>query len=333
VFGGGTFPPEAGAPAAWLGKVAQVLATPSAAPGKTPDWVADVDASSSAASTVPAVLAAEAGSFRSAPSPPLPFPPRLILGGASSRGIVRERNGDRFRASLWHWNDADATHEVALLIVADGMGGYQAGDEASSLTVRTVAAHLDPVIAAAIAGRVPDGPSLAASLGQAIREANRVVQQHSCKEGRCKGMGATLAAVLVLDGQSYFGHVGDCRVYLCRGTDLKQLTEDQTLVARMVALGQLTPEEAASHEARNEVTQAVGKRPDVTPSAGTQALERGDYLVVACDGLAAHVEGGALRQVLSSPVVPPQHLAGLLVRMADEAGGSDNCTVVVAHLA
>ena len=144
-------------------------------------------------------------------------------------------------------------------------------------------------------------------------------------------MGATAAVVVIWNGRAYLGHVGDCRVYLHRGGELKQLTKDQTLVAKMVALGQLTREEAAEHESRNEVTQAIGKRPTIEPSRANLKLERGDYLVVACDGLAAHVECSTIQQVLSRPTVPPQHLAAQLVQMADDGGGTDNCTVIVAH--
>jgi protein phosphatase len=167
-----------------------------------------------------------------------------------------------------------------------------------------------------------------------VAEAFRHLHQQANAETRCNGMGATAAVVVLWDGRAYVSHVGDCRVYVHRGKDMKQMTEDQTLVARMVALGQLTPEEAAQHESRNEVTQAIGKRPTVTPSQVEQIrLERGDYVVVACDGLIAHVEPEALRRVLSESPVPPQHLASLLVGMADEGGGTDNCTVVVAHFA
>ena len=104
-------------------------------------------------------------------------------------------------------------------------------------------------------------------------------------------------------------------------------------MAKMVALGKLTPEQAATHEARNEVTQAIGKRPAIEPSRGEQALQRGDFLLVACDGLAAYVENQTIQQALSRPAVPVQHPATLLVNMADAGGGTDNCTVVIGHFA
>jgi len=347
---------------AWLGKVAQALATPAGSTGPTPDWMSDVKPPpASAASPAPsapvppqappvppvrpsAATAPPSGTTipLAQPVPPASagpasravlYPPRLLVSGTSSRGRVRDRNEDRYQTLQWSWNDADGTHEVALLVVADGMGGYQAGDEASALAVRTVMSQLGPVIGAATSGRRPDGAALGTALDQALREANRVVFQQAASEARCKGMGATAAVVVIWDGRAYFGHVGDCRIYLHRGSELKQLTEDQTLVARMVALGQLKPEEAVQHEARNEVTQAIGGRATIEPSRGSQELLRGDYLLVACDGLAAHVEKPTIQQVLNRPTVPALHQASQLVNMADEGGGSDNCTVVVAHFA
>jgi PPM family protein phosphatase len=339
----------------WLGKVAEALSATPGLSGAKPDWLPDVQQPASqpptpivSTSTPPPpptnvdkthrskATASEARTSKAGtvvqPQGSIsgvPYPPRLLLSGASSRGKVRERNEDRFQTWQWNCNDAEITHEIALLVVADGMGGYQGGEEASRLTVHSVAQHLSPLT---LAGQL-DGSLIAAAIDQAISEANRVVLEQANAEPRWKGMGATVAVVVVWDGRAYFGHVGDCRVYLHRGNELKQLTEDQTLVARMVALGQLSAEEAANHESRNEVTQAVGTRPTIKPSRAEQELVRGDYLLVACDGLAAHVDTPVIEQVLNSPAVPPQHLATQFVNMADEGGGSDNCTVVVAYFA
>jgi protein phosphatase len=316
-------------PGTWAGKVARALMAEPESTGETPDWLKDVQAATPSEAALPTFTLATPPALAGT----IPYPPRLVVGGDSSRGKVRDRNEDRYQTQHWNWNDADGTHEVALLLVADGMGGYEAGDVAALLTVRTVTTCLAAHVADVMGGRQQDGTTVAAALVQAIRLANDVVRQNATAEGRTAEMGATAAVVLVWDGHAYFSHVGDCRVYLHRGGELKQLTEDQTLVARMVALGSLTPDEAAKHEVRNEVTQAVGKRPTVDPSQGTQPLARGDYLVVACDGLAAHVEGPAIQQVLNSPPLPAPHLASLLVQTADEGGGTDNCTVVVAHFA
>ena len=142
-------------------------------------------------------------------------------------------------------------------------------------------------------------------------------------------MGATAAVVLAGGDRAFVGHVGDCRVYHQRGDRRTRGTGDQTLVERMVELGQLSPQEAANHPARNEVAQAVGRRAQVEPGRAALTLSRGDWLVVACDGLAAHVSDPALRAAVNESLQAAD-LADHLVALADRGGGSDNCTVIAA---
>jgi protein phosphatase len=139
-------------------------------------------------------------------------------------------------------------------------------------------------------------------------------------------MGSTLAAVAIWNGNTAVAHVGDCRVYHYRG-GLRQLTEDQTLLQRMIQLGQLTPQEAANHPAKNEVAQAVGRQPDVSPSSQQLRLASGDWLVIACDGLHGHVDARALEGAIRS-ASSASALAIQLVNMANQGGGSDNITVI-----
>jgi len=262
--------------------------------------------------------------------PPAPAACRLEVGAASSPGKVRERNEDSFLVQQLAWTSRDVAHEAALLVVADGMGGHQAGDRASRLTVRTVASHLAPLFAEGLADDTggPDARAWAAAVEQAIKEANRAVLDQAASDLGCKGMGATAAVVLVRGGQALVGHVGDCRVYHQRGGKLVQVTRDQTLVARLVELGQLPPEQALTHPARNEVTQAVGRRADIEPAHYEVELRSGDWLVVACDGLHAHVDAEELEEALAEPGRSARQLARHLVDLADQLGGSDNCTVV-----
>jgi protein phosphatase len=223
--------------------------------------------------------------------------------------------------------------EGALLIVADGMGGYEGGDQASSLTVRVVSEQLLLLPLRTLTGsepRLATSDLLDAVVG-ALGEANRIVTDQGNADARFKDMGATVAVVLVWDGRAIVCHVGDCRVYLQRRDALIQLTKDQTLVARMVEKGQLTAEEAENHPRKNEVLQAIGKRPRVEPSRYEEPLQPGDRLVLACDGLDAHVSFETLRQVLTGWTRSAAELARHCVNLADEAGWTDNCTVVVAH--
>ena len=257
-------------------------------------------------------------------------PPRLEVGSATSVGRVRTRNEDGFLVHHLAWAAADGLEEIALLALADGLGGYEAGQQASLLTIRTIAATLAPVLAGALTGQfkssAPD--ALGENIDYALLEANRAVHRKAQEDPACKGMGATAEVVLVWGGRALIGHVGDCRVYHLRGNRLTQLTKDQTLVARMVELGTLTPKEALRHPARNEVAQAVGKHPDLTPARYEAALAAGDWLIAASDGLHAHLDDQALRAELARPAATAAERAQRLTAAADEKGGSDNCTVL-----
>ena len=259
---------------------------------------------------------------------PPPGPCRLDVGCASSRGRVRDRNEDSFLVQHLRWMNLDDWHEAALLIVADGMGGYQAGERASRTVIQAVGGLLMPLLTATLEGRTADGTE-EAEVERALRTANAEVHAQASSDPACKGMGATAAVVLVRDNQVFIGHVGDCRVYHHRGGRLTQVTRDQTLVARMVELGQVSPQRALTHPARNEVSQAVGKRADLEPGRYRLELAPGDGLLVNCDGLTAHVDAADLEKVLNGPARTAQELARHLVEVTNERGGSDNCTVIV----
>jgi protein phosphatase len=255
---------------------------------------------------------------------------RLEVGGATSVGRVRSRNEDSFLIQQLTWSNQDRRRDLALVVVADGMGGYAAGDQASGLLIQAVAASLTPLLQHALAGNDTAPPALAEAISEAIKHGNRLILQQAQADSACKGMGATVAVVLIWDGHVLIGHVGDCRVYHQGADRLTQVTRDQTLVARMVELGHLSPEEAQVHPSRNEVLQAVGRHPDLEPAAYEATLKAGEWLLVACDGLHAHVNSVALENAIWSATSAAQ-LAARLVELADEGGGSDNCTVVAVR--
>ncbi len=322
-----SLPPAPAAVPDWLADVAR-SEQPAPAPA-APDWVKSLAETTEqlapiaevAVELVPPLL------------PPSAGPCRVSVGCATSRGMVRERNEDHFLVQHLVWSAGEDVHEAALLAVADGMGGYKGGDRASGLVIRTLTGALSPVLSGLLRGpsREDGSTFLTRALGEALQECHRVVSQSAASDAACKGMGSTAALVVVWDGQAFVRHVGDCRVYHQRGEVLTQVTRDHTLVARMVELGQLTPEEAETHPARNEVTQALGKRAPIEPSQHTLELERGDWLIVACDGLAAHVADDTLRTTARHAAPSAAYLAKRLVELANEGGGTDNCTVVAAH--
>jgi protein phosphatase len=258
---------------------------------------------------------------------------RLDTGGASSVGMVRKRNEDSFLIQQLSWANLDQRNEVVLAVVSDGLGGHEAGDRASHMTIQALGAGLSSILAGALSGQTKDNsPStLAPAVETALKVANQQVFRRSQSDASCRGMGATVSMVLVWNGQVVIGHVGDTRVYVVRGGKASQLTRDQTFVEKMVQMGQLTPAQAAVHPARNEVAQAIGRQPDVEPAVSQFKMVRGDWLIIACDGLHAHVDLALMERITKDCPASATILAHKLVDMANERGGSDNCTVVAIH--
>ncbi len=363
--------PAAGVPD-WLGDVRRAEeASQTEQKGAELDWLADVEIPvaplpgelppAPAAPPAPAIQAPPSTSSLSSVevvpvAPQECKPDRFDTGGATSRGMVRPRNEDCFLVQHLTWSTGEERHDVALLIVADGMGGHQAGDKASSLAVRSLASSLAPALSGMLHGpnREAGATVLGRHLDQALQDAHTAVVRRAESEWSCRGMGATAAVAIVWNDLALIRHVGDCRVYHLHGGHLVQVTQDQTLVNRMLQMGKLTPEEAASHPDRNQVTQALGQTStrgprapaaqggakvaevDVAesfrklePSQHRLRFDPGDRLVLACDGLSAHVEPAALEEAVAEWKGTAQGLAQHLVDLANAGGGSDNCTVVV----
>jgi serine/threonine protein phosphatase PrpC len=254
---------------------------------------------------------------------------RLEIAGVTSVGRERSRNEDSFLVQHLTWSDLNQNHQLALVIVADGMGGHAGGDQAARLVLRTIGTTLAPLLTGALSieQREVTRAGLANSIDSAIQEANRVVLQAATNDRRLKGMGATAAVVVIWNGRVVIGHIGDCRVYH-HESRLKQVTRDQTVVNRMVELGKLTPEEAVGHPASHEVLQAIGTRRTIEPAHYKMKLAPGDWLLVACDGLHGQVDDRTLEAIVGKAPPSAALLANRLVDLADQSGGADNCTVV-----
>jgi protein phosphatase len=257
---------------------------------------------------------------------------RFEVGGATSAGRVRTRNEDSYLAQLLAWSGHERRGESALVVVADGLGGHEAGEEASDMVTRTAGAALLALLAGeAVRGERLAPQAVADAIEAALQEANREVHARAKQEARAKGMGATAAVVVAREGEARVGHVGDARVYHQRGGQLTQVTKDQTLAARMVELGRLSPKEALVHPARNDVYQAIGHHPTLKPAHYDVKLAPGDWLIVASDGLHAHVEADELGRAVAQAEPSAARLAAALVDLANHKGGSDNCTVVAVR--
>jgi serine/threonine protein phosphatase PrpC len=263
---------------------------------------------------------------------------RLDVAAWTTTGMVRSGNEDAF--ALLHAAEArqDGFDELALVLLADGMGGTEAGEVASALTVHALRAHLltRPPLAR-LAGPVADPPTplppvaeLQAMLSEALTVANHAVFTESQASASLRGMGCTAEAVLIDGRQVVFGHVGDSRVYHWHAGHLTLLTRDQTLVGKLVELGHLTEEEAEHHPRRAELSQAVGGRPDVEAETGHAAMEPGDWVVVCSDGLSNVVRPAMIASVLEV-ATSAESAARRLVNLANRYGANDNATVVVVR--
>jgi serine/threonine protein phosphatase PrpC len=231
------------------------------------------------------------------------------VGATTDTGQVREANEDALLV------------EAPLFAVADGMGGHLAGDVASRTAVETITTRAEQ-----------DSPGDTGSLARLVREANHEIWKKAQSDASLHGMGTT-CTLAMLDGSIlHIAHVGDSRAYLFRDGDLSQLTEDHTLVGRMVREGRLRPEEAERHPQRSIITRALGVDADVNVDTQTIELREGDRILLCSDGLSSMVDQVSIAQVLDD-MADPQKASERLVQLANEAGGEDNITVVVIEVA
>ncbi|WP_199617844.1 Stp1/IreP family PP2C-type Ser/Thr phosphatase [Paenibacillus alkalitolerans] len=233
----------------------------------------------------------------------------------SDVGLGRSVNEDRavVKADVGGWT---------LAIVADGMGGHQAGDTASQLTVELVQDELQRLDGGTAAG------DWAECLKTAIRKANAKVYEIASKKEHYHGMGTTLTVALADSEQLLIGHIGDSRAYLINRVTVTQLTEDHTLVNELVKSGQITAEEALIHPRRNVVTRALGTDSDVEIDISKVSWTAGDTLLLCSDGLSNTVGYAEMLETLNSDA-PLDEKAERLVARALDAGGDDNITVVL----
>ena len=226
---------------------------------------------------------------------------RIRAGVATDIGRVREHNEDGYLA------------EAPVFAVADGMGGHRGGEVASRVALeRLDEAHRR--------GGIP--------LPEAVREANRAVLDRAEGDDELSGMGTTITALLSRGDGIELAHVGDSRAYLLRGGELQQLTEDHTLVHRMVLEGKLTEDEARIHPHRSILTRALGVEPNVEVDGASLDIRPGDRVLLCSDGLTSMVDDEVIVELLGS-TPDPRQASLALVDAANAAGGNDNITALV----
>ena len=239
--------------------------------------------------------------------------PRIV--GATHVGRVRSVNQDSFG----RFDDGDRSEILAL--VADGLGGHRGGEVASQMAIDAIGEHIF----------VGDGDP-AARLARSIEAANEAILRASREDLDLDGMGTTIVAILMTeDGRSCVGHVGDSRLYRIRAGRIASVTEDHSLVATLVREGVLTPEQAHTDPRRNQILRALGVRDDVEVEVAPLELQAGDTYLLCSDGLHGMLEDDAIQKIATHG----QRLEAIvesLIDAANEAGGTDNVTVMLAQI-
>jgi serine/threonine protein phosphatase PrpC len=207
-----------------------------------------------------------------------------------------------------------------LLAVADGMGGAQAGEVASLIATE----HLVRTLIAA--EEIPIIYQLRDGLDSVNWEIRRVAQARP----ECQGMGATITAAIIHEGRAIIGQVGDSRGYLIRAGKIQQITKDQSVVQAMIDAGLMTPEEAAHSSRRNVILKALGAKDEIEPDLSQVALARGDHLLLCSDGLSDKVGDVEICDIALKAKTLDAACARL-VALANERGGEDNITVILAR--
>lgn len=239
----------------------------------------------------------------------------MIVGGLSDVGVVRENNQDSYFVS----QDPD----FPLFIVADGMGGHKAGEVASSMAVNIIkdAFSLNKE-------RLNTEEGIIRTIREAVEKANHNIYKKSLETQEYAGMGTTVTLAYIFDGKIYIGHVGDSRAYYICDTNIKQITEDHSLVNELIKNGSITIDQGKNHPKRNLITRAVGTSKDIRIDIHTMEYEENNKLVMCSDGLTNMTGEDKILEIVNrdEDIMVKCHE---LVLDAKEKGGLDNITVII----
>ena len=232
----------------------------------------------------------------------------MISLGVSKTGLVRQRNEDRFYA------------KGPLLIVADGMGGYTGGEYASTMVVDTIVNVIEgaDVITVDV-------------LREAILEANRMVFEKSQSYKELEGMGTTAVVAYVKEDTLLWAHVGDSRLYIYDGSQLRRMTNDHSMVQELVNAGTITEAEVIHHPKRNMLTRAIGVYDTVEVDTGMVEVHEGERILLCSDGLSGYIEESRIEEILSEESSESRVLEDL-VRLVYDAGARDNVTIILGRI-
>lgn len=259
---------------------------------------------------------------------------RVRFAGLTDVGRSRDNNEDNFFIS----------EREPLCIVADGMGGHNAGEVASLFAVRTVRdfyertldepdtekAFKKPIPAWPFQRRQPQHPE-EKRLVQSVLLANEVIHAYAAERSESKGMGTTLVGAFFIETGMYLVHIGDSRAYVVRRQGIERITKDHSLADEYLNMGILKPDELQYFPYKNVITRALGLQPTVEPEISFVTIQPGDVFVFCSDGLTDPLSDAEILQIVLDNQADLESACRALVDAANEAGGPDNITVVLAQ--
>jgi protein phosphatase len=243
--------------------------------------------------------------------------------GLTDQGKTRKNNEDAV------WVDA----QRGLLIVADGMGGHQAGEVASGMAISSIPENLDQLVKTGNSGEISD-QSLSAEtnrLGFCLKMANQMIFEAAKRYPQNIGMGTTCTAAHIAGGRLSIAHVGDSRCYVIRNGQMEQLTQDHSLVMEQVRHGLLSKDDELVQAGQNILTRSLGTEAEVKIDLDEHPLFPGDVLLLCSDGLGKELSDDQVLEV-AKQTPDPKELVKRLIDLANAAGGRDNITVAVARI-
>jgi serine/threonine protein phosphatase PrpC len=252
----------------------------------------------------------------------------FVAGRRSHVGMVREHNEDSLLTLELQRVQLSESQPVGLYVVADGMGGHEAGEVASAVAINTVATVMtDKLLSAWLDGAAP--PVYDDLLKDAFQKANQAVYERGRKAHT--DMGTTLVGALLIGCEAFVANIGDSRCYRLSRGELKQVTTDHSLVERLIAAGTITREEARVHPQRNYIYRTVGDKPQVDVDVFRLNLKPDDILILCSDGLSGMVDESQMQEAIMNGQ-EPQAACEKLISLANAAGGDDNISVVVVQV-
>lgn len=254
----------------------------------------------------------------------------MQIGYRCDIGRVRELNEDSVLCLEFDMESSSGRQSMGLFIVADGMGGHNAGEVASELCIRTFTEHFLGFALGTEPGhsqRLSAGLKLPSALTSAVDTANRCLFQKAKRDRGCRGMGTTITAALIAGHELYIAHIGDSRCYIVNAAEVLQVTRDHSYVQEMVDAGLLTPEQARVHPQKNIITRVLGHYPRVAADSHHLNLYQGDSVLLCSDGLWGVVPDLQIAEIVRTAPTP-QKACDDLVDIANRLGGPDNISVI-----